>query len=635
MAQKLEGLSVLSLLAGAVSMLAATFIVFSTLSMGVTERQRTLAMLRAIGAYRAQLGVLVVGEGLLLAAIGIAVGVPLGLFWVKCLAWKYPDLFSAGIHPAWGGITFGTAGSLVAALLASFIPAWHAMRTSPLEAMSPLASPGATRFPWKSAVAGLLFVGIDPFVFLGPLNWILSHVGVNPASNIVRSVKFYSHFALGLPGTMIGFFLLAPAFVVVIDRVFSPLVAAVMGMRLALVRQQLMTGLWRAAGTCAALMVGLSVLVVMQTQGRSMLDSWQLPTKFPDLFIVSPFKPLDDEQFAKLSETPGIIKEQTMPLIVCVPGLGSGFFALAGAQLLPDATMFFGMDPDKAFKLMQLDFREGNPHDAEIMLKKGRHVVVTEEFMLLKGLHVGDQFPLWTPTGKHDYTVAGVVWSPGLDVMVGLYDLGKQMDQRTAASLFGTIDDAKEDFKAEGAEFVVANVAPDLQRDEAIRRLRTRLRAENLNAFDVRQVKYGITQAFNNLLTLVTVVPLAALAVASLGVTNTILASIRTRSWQFGVLRSIGVTRSQLLRLVAAEAVVLGLVGAALGLAAGFVLVADARGMYLATLGLNPPLSVPWRMIWFGTAAVFVVTMLASLGPAIGVSRREPLSLLQAGRAAA
>ena len=34
------------------------------------------------------------------------------------------------------------------------------------------------------------------------------------------------------------------------------------------------------------------------------------------------------------------------------------------------------------------------------------------------------------------------------------------------------------------------------------------------------------------------------MAVASLGVTNTILASIRTRRWQYGILRSIGLTRS-------------------------------------------------------------------------------------------
>ena len=67
------------------------------------------------------------------------------------------------------------------------------------------------------------------------------------------------------------------------------------------------------------------------------------------------------------------------------------------------------------------------------------------------------------------------------------------------------------------------------------------------------------------------------MAVASLGVTNTIMASIRSRRWQFGILRSIGVTRGQLLRLVLAEAMLLGLVGVRSGLAAGALMSLDAQ----------------------------------------------------------
>jgi hypothetical protein len=39
-------------------------------------------------------------------------------------------------------------------------------------------------------------------------------------------------------------------------------------------------------------------------------------------------------------------------------------------------------------------------------------------------------------------------------------------------------------------------------------------------------------------------------------------------------------------------------------------------------------------MINIGIAAVILVALLASILPAIGVARRSPLSLLQAGRAA-
>ena len=35
--------------------------------------------------------------------------------------------------------------------------------------------------------------------------------------------------------------------------------------------------------------------------------------------------------------------------------------AIGLAAIMPDATMFIGVDPDKAFRMMELDFREGNP----------------------------------------------------------------------------------------------------------------------------------------------------------------------------------------------------------------------------------------------------------------------------------
>jgi putative ABC transport system permease protein len=221
-----------------------------------------------------------------------------------------------------------------------------------------------------------------------------------------------------------------------------------------------------------------------------------------------------------------------------------------------------------------------------------------------------------------------------LDVIVGLYDLDKQFDQRTAASVFGTLDDAKRDFNAQGAEFFVANLDVGVEREELLKRVKDLVGRFGMAAYDVRQIKYTIQKGLGHLLLLVTVVPLAALAVASLGVTNTILASIRTRAWQFGVLRSIGVTRSQLLRLVAAEAILLGLVGVALGLVAGALMTVDARALSVTTIGYLPPVRVPWAMIWIGVGAVMFVAVVASIVPAIGVSRRSPLSLLQAGRAA-
>jgi len=92
-----------------------------------------------------------------------------------------------------------------------------------------------------------------------------------------REVQFFGHFIVGLPGLMLGFFLLAPAFVWILERGAGPIVAKVMGLHTAILRQQLSSGIWRAAGTCAALMVGLAILIAMDTQGNSLLKGWRIP----------------------------------------------------------------------------------------------------------------------------------------------------------------------------------------------------------------------------------------------------------------------------------------------------------------------------------------------------------------------
>jgi putative ABC transport system permease protein len=100
------------------------------------------------------------------------------------------------------------------------------------------------------------------------------------------------------------------------------------------------------------------------------------------------------------------------------------------------------------------------------------------------------------------------------------------------------------------------------------------------------------------------------------------------------VLRSIGLRGSELLRLVLAEALLLGILGVILGLGCGAVLAMDARQLGGEMLGYLPPMVIPWGYIIVGSVAVMFVSIAAALWPAVTISRTEPLALLSAGRAA-
>ncbi|MFN4241971.1 MAG: FtsX-like permease family protein [Tepidisphaerales bacterium] len=629
----LMGVTLLSALGVSVAMVSAACIVFSTLSMGVAERQRQLAMLRAVGASRRQIGAVVVAEGLTLAALGVAVGVPLGWLWVKLLATVYDQVFTEGVVLSGLGVGYAAAACLGTALLATLMPAWQATRVSPLEAMAPLAEGPRPGWPWRTALAGVACICVAPLNLSGLTGWLGGQLA-DPAT--VRGVQFFGHFTVGVPLIMAGFFLLSPMAIRAVEAAAVPAAASLLRLPRAVLRQQLSGSLWQTAGTACALMVGLSTLVVMQVQGNSGLRAWQLPQRFPDVFILHRgLGGLSEAQVAKLAEVPGLRPGELLPVAIASPQFGNNFLAIAGAAMMPDSTLFFGLDPELADKMTELEFRDGNREDAVRRLKQGRHVLITEEFRQLRGLRVGDTLELRTRTaGVVPFTVAGVVWSPGVDVIVGVFDMGGQFEQRTAYSVFGTLDDARELFGVREISIFAANVIDGVDREQLTRTLQQDVGRMGLQVFDIRQVKAAIERGLGNLLLIASSVAFAALFVASLGVTNTVMASIRSRQWQFGVLRAVGVTRGQLLRMVLAEGLMLSVAASALGLACGAWLTVNSRRMSRLMVGFQPEVVVPWGVLGVGVAAVLTVAVLASLYPAATTARRPVLALLQAGRSA-
>jgi putative ABC transport system permease protein len=584
--------------------------------------------------------------------VGVAIGIPLGWLWLQILVHlkRFKAMFdSVGATLSPGGLLLAGGGSLVAALLASLLPAWSATRVDPLDAMRPLASGNVGGIPWKVVLLGFLLIWIDPLLLFGPVDAITNLFNVADPRQLDASTRFYGHFIIGLPTAFLGFFLMAPLFVWLLERVLGPVLAWVMRVQYPMLRQQLSAGIWRAAGSAAALMVGLAVLTVMQTQGNSALKSWNLPVHFPDVFIYSRVALTPQDQKI-LAETPGIRDGDIMPIAIASPDLGSNIYAIAGAMMLPNATMYFGVDPDKALGvpghagMMELEFRDDQGQrvsqaeqqrlmaEAREQLKRGQHVIVTDEFRQLRGLKRGDKIKLKTNQGLVDFTIAGIVWSPGMDVINSKFDLGRQFEQRTAASLFGTLEDAKTYFGANDIYLFAANLDFFKERDAMLKDVQQRLGKMNMSIGDVRQIKKSIQDGLGNLLLLVSTVAFAAMGVASLGVTNTIMASVRSRQWQFGVLRSIGVTRGQLLRLVISEAALLGVVGVGLGLSLGLFMAVNARQETVIVLGIKWAMVIPWGIISVGIGTVMVISLLASIVPAVQAARAEPLELLQAGR---
>lgn len=694
----------------ALSILASAFIIFTTLSMGVSERARQLAVLRAVGLRRPQVGALVLVEAVVLAVFGWIGGLAGGAALLKAIASASPQLFPKGVSMGAASILLTGGCSLAGALLASVFPIWKATRISPLEAMAPVATtPASARWYWGAGIISALLIALNPILVFLP--------------GLPEKVRFALVLLVGAPTTVLGFILLAPLVVLLVERAFAPLVAGLLRLQTNLVRTQLSSNMWRSAGIAASLMLGLGLYTATQVWGWSMLGGF-LPGRWTPGTIVK-FQPgLDEAGIEKVRQTPGFKADQFLPIAVEQTRLLGDPFRSGerDSAVRQDNVSLIGLDADRAFggetPLFTLDFVQGDRAAALGQLREGRNCLVPDTFLTYAGMKVGDRLgliPPKKPTEAIEYTIVGIVKMPGSNWITKTSGIRKQ-SVRTAGLVFAPRQQVREDFALPAGEFFWANTEPDATKADLEERLRPlapaaaprgsrggaatggersaaaaetaspaprgeRVAAEGsaptgrggpgtgpgagpgsgrrgggggggggpggggpgsepVQVTFLSDVRDGLRTRGGSAIQAMGYLPLITLVVVSLGVVNTIAASVRARRWEFGVLRAVGVTRWRLSRLVLSEALLVGFVASVLSLAFGILVGWTCLGLirYVSNPwfeGVATPLSVPWGALAVGYALTFVLCFLAALWPAISAGRSEPLALLQAGRGAA
>jgi len=118
------------------------------------------------------------------------------------------------------------------------------------------------------------------------------------------------------------------------------------------------------------------------------------------------------------------------------------------------------------------------------------------------------------------------------------------------------------------------------------------------------------------------------IVIALLGVINTLTLSIAERTREIGLLRAIGMQRSQLRQLVAAESMIISVIGALLGIILGLGL-----GTSLAatlTRSTQAATAIPAGRLVIYILATGAAGVLASIGPARRAARLDVLTAIAA-----
>lgn len=630
--------------ASAVALLAALFIVATAMAAGADARMPHLALLRTIGATRAQVTATILIEAAMLTSLGAVVGVPLGVAWLTVLGLARADLFGGAMLPGVASIVLALGIGYAGALLAALRPALRAGRTTPLAAVR--ASAPQVR-PLRVVLrAGLaLTVGVVAAVML-TVPGLSERIGLMPATLIV----------LGCLAAIVP--LAMPLLLAAVGRQVGPALGRLLGLPGELLRLHRITVLRRATGIAMTLTVCLGSSVLLNTWGRTMVTPFLPSPQLPDQVISLLPAGVPPEHADAIREVPGIVAERVVPLRVEQTFLGTALIAHTAGDLEDISVQIIGIDPAvlTAGGANPLLHVEANLPMAELaeLLAQPDACLVPPAFAQTFALAPGDTMPISHCSGQREVAlrVSGIASLPGWQWITKMGRMRTLSDKPMAAILVSMA--TAERLGVPTIRHWLADTADDA--DPAILRRHLQKIADT-HAGAYRNAHFGPAQVDKPSVKMIATgeiarrmqersdaviwvlgaIPLATLLIAVLGVAHGVTAGIRARQWEFAVLRAVGMTGLQVRRMILGETLVTVVAAVVMSFIVGIAMAwaAITVSLQLFATGTGaPPLIIPWLDIVLAAGITAAAALAAAALPARRLGQRTPIALLAEGRMA-
>ena len=538
-----------------VALFTGTFLVYSVLALSVARRSQQLALLAVLGLTRGERLKLVLAESAVLGVVGSALGLLLGsALAALALTWLGGDLGGGYFQVAGGALqwpwdhttalVFGALGT-GAALAGGWWPARSAGALPPAQALKGLGggTTGQADLPW-AALAALAAAGA--MSTLPPIAGMALGAYAAIAALLVGGIGLLPWLIRVLNDR------LAPA----LERWLLPLLAVERA------RHARETAAVAVSGVVAALALSVA-LTVMVASFRDSVTAW-LDTVLPaDLYVridrqLAPsghFSPEQVQAVAGLGEVARSTASRIQP-VVMDPTRAPVTLIARTFMPGPDAAA-------RASQTLPLVGEPWVPSDPQAI-----PVYASETFAALFDVAPGDPLPaLLGTTGSTPPLVVAGIWrdyarqqgSLALDLAdyrrltgdtevneLALWLAPGQTAGNTAALqhiIERQLDAAGPQGRPEGIEFASA----------------AELRATSLRIFDR---SFAVTYWLQGV----------AIGIGLFGVAASLSAQVLARRKEFGMLRHLGLTRRQILGVVAGEGAVWTAIGSAAGLALGLVI---------------------------------------------------------------
>ena len=584
-----------------VTAFVAAFVINNVFGITIGQRLRELALLRAVGASGPQVRGLVIAEAMIIATIATIIGILGGYGVGWSIIWAF-NAAGGGFPPtplvmlprtiivaAFVGVGIALASVLIPAIRASRIP--------PVAAMHPELGFGALSASQR-LVRGAVATAIGVAAFLIGLfaspggsfmlilliggGALLTFLGVASLSAAVA--RPVTH-AIGLP-------LAHPVFLPRFIRKFFRIPGR-------FARDNASRSPRRTARTASALMIGVALISAASVFAASLRDTVGrlLDNAIKADYIVydpSSFQPLPPEVAARMEALPELSDV-------------SPFRSIRGDVGPDDTVTLTAVDPDTFPNLVDVDVTAGS-----FAQLNGSGLMVYDDAADDRDLAVGDAVDvLWQNGVETTLTVAGLFSDNSLDASWYI-----SIDTLEAVSTQTPNDQFVLAKVADG--FTVADVTPVV--DAAIADFP---QAQTQTDSEFQEEQEG---QINQILALITILLLVAIAFSFLGIAITLALSVYERTREIGLLRAVGMTRSQLLAAVQIEAIIVTLFGVFVGLILG-TLFGIALSSAVPDSVING-LTISWSTMIVVTVFAVIAAAIAALYPAIKASRMDVLDAI-------
>lgn len=567
-----------------VALVVSAFVIYNSFSITVAQRLREMALLRAIGARRRQVLGAVMLEALVTGVVASAIGLLLGVL----LATGLQELLAAvGVDVPGGGAVIEPATvvsafvvGVIVTLVSAILPARRASRVPPIAALRDVSLGGSFRRGRRTVVAlvllvlgvvaivaglfgdgGIEAVGLGVFlVFIGVA--VLSPVIAQPVARVLGAqsvgyivVGFGAFVVLGGLAALVGgvadfniFLIVVASLILAFGWAYIRSGIAAQGMSGKLGRENALRNPLRTARTGSALMIGIGLVAFITIFAASATASIEdiIGQQVRAEFVVSSTSfelGLPPEVAERLREVDGV---------AVADGVRGGVIRAYEPGSTPgDEPVRFisAVNPSLADELWDLGFIEGGPEDVGL-----NTVGIWEDRFEDLGIALGDTIEIgFLDGGRQTLEVAAVYENNELanDYFVSL-----------------------ETWEANVAEQTDFIVAAKLDEGVSIDEIRPRLEEitdEYPSAKLETADEFGDSQAaqIDAILNLIYGLLAFAIIISAFGIANTLALSIFERTRELGLLRAVGMSRSQVRRMVRWEAVIVALFGTGLGVLIG------------------------------------------------------------------